>query len=123
MALIECPECNAKVSNSAPSCPGCGHPLASFTSPVSAVAAPAQTVSQVVNVQVGNQGVGKRWSPVVAALLSFIIPGLGQMYKGQIFNGIAWFVVVIVGYALLVVPGIILHLICILGAAMGNPYK
>lgn len=27
MALINCPECNREVSDSATSCPGCGHPL------------------------------------------------------------------------------------------------
>jgi DNA-directed RNA polymerase subunit RPC12/RpoP len=28
MALIACPECNAQVSDSALSCPKCGHPIA-----------------------------------------------------------------------------------------------
>lgn len=27
MALITCPECSAQVSDSAPSCPSCGHPF------------------------------------------------------------------------------------------------
>ena len=27
MALINCPECGAKVSSQAPSCPSCGHPI------------------------------------------------------------------------------------------------
>lgn len=63
------------------------------------------------------------WSPGVAAVLSFFIPGLGQMYKGQVFNGLAWLAVTVVGYVALVVPGIILHLCCIVGAASGNPAK
>lgn len=29
MALISCPDCNKQVSESAPSCPGCGAPIAS----------------------------------------------------------------------------------------------
>ena len=29
MALIECPDCSKKVSDSAPACPNCGRPIAS----------------------------------------------------------------------------------------------
>ena len=29
MALIECPDCSKKVSDSAPACPSCGRPIAS----------------------------------------------------------------------------------------------
>lgn len=28
MALIPCPECKREVSDKAPACPGCGHPIA-----------------------------------------------------------------------------------------------
>jgi len=64
-----------------------------------------------------------RWSPGVAALLSFLLPGLGQLYKGEVLGGMLWFVVVIVGYFLLIVPGLILHLVCILAAASGDPTR
>ncbi len=60
------------------------------------------------------------WSPGLAALLSFFLPGLGQLYKGQIINGIVWFVFVSMGYVALVVPGLILHFFCVLGALSGN---
>jgi TM2 domain-containing membrane protein YozV len=56
-------------------------------------------------------------------LLSFILPGLGQLYKGQFFNAIAWFVAVVVGYILFIIPGLVLHLCCIIGAGMGDPYR
>jgi hypothetical protein len=65
----------------------------------------------------------KRWSPGAAALLSLLLPGLGQMYKGQPINGLVWLVVVIVGYAMLILPGAVLHLCCVLGAASGDPYR
>jgi hypothetical protein len=45
------------------------------------------------------------------------------MYKGQIFNGLLWLVLVVLGYVFFVVPGIILHLFCIIGASMGDPTK
>lgn len=74
------------------------------------------------SVVVINQAPVQRWSPGVAAVLSFLIPGLGQMYKGQIINGLVWFVFVLLGYAALIVPGLFLHLFCIVGAASGNPW-
>ena len=63
------------------------------------------------------------WSPTVAGLLSFIIPDVGQMYKGKIFAGILWLIFTSIGYAMIIFPGIILHIICIATAASGNPYS
>jgi TM2 domain-containing membrane protein YozV len=64
----------------------------------------------------------QRWSPALAAVLSFFLPGLGQLYKGQILNGIVWFFMVGLGYMALILPGLVLHLFCIIGAASGNPW-
>jgi TM2 domain-containing membrane protein YozV len=64
----------------------------------------------------------QRWSPGLAAVLSFLLPGLGQVYKGQIINGIVWFFLVGFGYLALVLPGLLLHFFCIVGAASGNPW-
>lgn len=88
------------------------------------IAGTGQAVSQVVNVHVSGHSRGqKRWNAGVAMLLSFLIPGLGQMYKGQVINGLAWLVAVIVGYVFFIIPGLILHLCCIVGAGMGDPYE
>ncbi len=65
----------------------------------------------------------RKWSPGVAALLSFVLPGAGQIYKNEIGTGIIWMIVVIIGYFMLIIPGLILHLICIITAANGDPYK
>ena len=54
----------------------------------------------------------------IAAVLSLVIPGAGQMYKGQVLNGIVWLVFVAVGYVMLIVPGLILHACCVIGAGM-----
>jgi len=64
----------------------------------------------------------QRWSPGLAAVLSFFVPGLGQLYKGQILNGIVCFFMVGLGYVALILPGLLLHLFCIIGAASGNPW-
>jgi TM2 domain-containing membrane protein YozV len=64
----------------------------------------------------------QRWSPGLAAVLSFFVPGLGQLYKGQILNGIVWFFMVGLGYLALILPGLFLHFFCVLGALSGNPW-
>ena len=65
----------------------------------------------------------EKWSPGVAVILSFFVPGLGQMYKGQIFNGLVWLFATVVGYFFLIIPGLILHLFCLAGAYSGDPTK
>ena len=65
----------------------------------------------------------KEWNPGVAALLSFLIPGAGQIYKGKISVGLSWLVCVVAGYMMMVFPGIILHIFCIYKAHSGNPYE
>ena len=65
----------------------------------------------------------RKWSPGVAAVLSLVFPGAGQMYKGQVGNGLAWLVFVVLGYAFFIFPGLVLHVICIVGAASGDPTK
>jgi TM2 domain-containing membrane protein YozV len=86
--------------------------------------APAPAIiNNVVQQTTVVNGRTKRWSPLMAAILSLFIPGLGQMYKGQIINGLVWFCVVAVGYAFLVLPGVVLHVLCVLGAMLGDPYR
>ena len=41
------------------------------------------------------------------ALLSFFIPGLGQIVKGQVLKGIAFFFGTLIGFTL-IIPGIII---------------
>ena len=63
------------------------------------------------------------WSPGAAVVLSFFIPGLGQLYRGRLGRGILWFIGVVIGYFLLVVPGIIAHIFCLVDAYSGDPTK
>lgn len=97
MAMMKCPDCGKDVSNQATACPGCGHPIkAAEARPIVVSAGP---------------------SAGVAAVLSLVIPGAGQMYAGSVGGGIAWLIFVVLGYLAFVVPGLILHLLCILSAA------
>jgi hypothetical protein len=56
-------------------------------------------------------------NPAVAAILSLIVPGAGHLYAGRPVSAVVWFVVVSLGYLLLIVPGVVLHVLCIASAA------
>ena len=53
----------------------------------------------------------------VAAVLSLLIPGAGQMYRGRVGIGLAWLFFTVIGYCCFIIPGLVLHLFCILMAA------
>jgi len=55
-------------------------------------------------------------SPALAALLSVFLPGAGHLYTGRVVAAILWFLVVGMGYAL-ILPGLVLHLFSIASAA------
>ena len=104
MGLINCPACARQISAAATACPSCGHPIQA-TGPAIYYSTPPQP----------------QWHPGIAAVLSLVIPGAGQMYKGAVGTGILWLIFVSIGYVCLVIPGLVLHLFCILGAASGDP--
>jgi len=56
-------------------------------------------------------------NPAAAAVLSLIVPGAGQLYAGRPLSAIAWFTLVTMGYMLLILPGVLLHILCIASAA------
>jgi hypothetical protein len=56
-------------------------------------------------------------NPAAAAVLSMIVPGAGQLYAGRPLSGVAWFALVTMGYLLLIVPGVVLHILCVASAA------
>src|SRR6266567_1778117 len=57
-------------------------------------------------------------SAVAAAALSLFLPGVGQIYSGRVLQGIGWMLATGVGYLLFLVPGLILHICCIVNAAL-----
>ena len=63
MPLIRCSECSKRISDKAAVRPSCGHPMK--------------------QIHVVNHDLAKKPSGGLAAVLSFIIPGLGQLYCGR----------------------------------------
>lgn len=126
---IPCPICGEEIAETAVKCRFCNEYLDGRPQPPppplqqNVAVAPASQPSISMNVVQQVQMPHQRWNPPAAMFLSFLIPGLGQMYKGQVLNGLLWLIITVIGYVMLVVPGLILHLCCIVGAGMGDPYR
>jgi len=126
--LFPCPDCGHRCSTSAVACPQCGRPFRDKatqqqqqpTAPPSNAAQPQIHYHYPYPYTYPPPQV---WSPAVAAVLSLFIPGVGQMYKGRILEGILWLLFTPIGYVLFIIPGLIMHIICVITASQGNPYK
>jgi TM2 domain-containing membrane protein YozV len=55
-------------------------------------------------------------SPGIAAVLSVLIPGLGQVYAGRLLAGALWFLATGFAYWAILVPGFLAHALCIWSA-------
>ena len=55
-------------------------------------------------------------SPGIAAVLSVVIPGLGQVYAGRLLAGGIWFLAIAVAYWAILLPGFLVHALCIWSA-------
>ena len=52
-------------------------------------------------------------SPGVAAVLSVLLPGLGQVYAGRLLSGAIWFLATTFFYWAILLPGFIAHALCV----------
>jgi len=51
-----------------------------------------------------------------AAVLSLILPGLGQLIKGDVLKAVIWLIAVLVGYGIAVPLGFVAHAVCVYSA-------
>ena len=70
-----------------------------------------------------QQGPQRLWSPGVAALLSCLVPGAGQLYKRNVGEAFLWLIFVVMGYTFFILSGLALHVMCVATAASGNPWS
>jgi len=61
-------------------------------------------------------------SPGIAVILSIFLPGAGSMYAERVGKGIAYLIFTGIGYACLILPGVILH-ICSIVAGYNDAKK
>jgi hypothetical protein len=89
--------------------------------PVTTSSRPAAPVTALVPATQSFGGdlmmLDRRYSPAAAAALSLFLPGVGQIYSGRVPQGVAWMLATGLGYLLFLVPGLILHICCIVNAA------
>ena len=62
------------------------------------------------------------WRPMLALLLS-VIPGLGQLYKGQPGRALVWFIFVLMLLVRAWPVGLLLWMICAANAALGGAIR
>ncbi len=48
-------------------------------------------------------------SPGISAVLSVVLPGLGQIYNGNLVAGAIWFLATSLGYSAVLLPGFLIH--------------
>ena len=54
----------------------------------------------------------------LAGVLSFLLPGLGQIYRGEVVVGMFWMMLTFAGYLACFFPGLLLHLVSIVFAVL-----
>ena len=109
---VRCPFCDEEIKRFARKCKHCGEFLDDDA---------RRSGNAATTVIVNASNPAGNINPGTAALLSFLIPGTGQMYRGNVLQGLVWFIIVPIGYLCLIFPGLLLHFICI--ALAGAPVR
>lgn len=111
--MIQCANCNRALGNLEPTGTWNGRLVCSpcYTTLYNATVGQAAQPQNIYYIQRddGNRG--------LAALLSFLIPGVGQMYLGHVGAGVGWLLGTFFGYCFFILPGAVIHIVCVICAA------
>lgn len=135
--MIKCPDCGSDNPDEATFCRKCGENLSAIKPKEETKSDNQEVAKYCVKCGYGIKdksteicpkcGVRVMYRPtnnkstILAAVLSFFIPGLGQIYDGKVGRGISFFIVICILYALyfLIFPlliGFLLWIYCIYDA-------
>jgi hypothetical protein len=112
-SVRKCLNCSEPTDGNNPKCQHCGAGRGGMPrNPQGLLNAPRVTMSGRPAVpSTSTQPIG-----VLGAILSLVFPGLGQLVQGRVPAAIMWFVAVAMGYTFFVVPGLVLHALCVRSA-------
>lgn len=128
-----CPYCDEEIRLIAKKCKHCGEYLdasqrdeAIHRKQSADVAQSARQMFELASENIRKYQSGRSdlsWNPGVAAVLSFFVPGAGQIYKGEVGRGFLTFLALIVGFVLFVLPGVVVWVWAVLDAAGRTPQE
>jgi len=95
---MKCVKCNTELSGSEIFCPKCGNQIQAQTVPTNIPSSTPESKESYKDPNLIFPNPNKKKSPGIAAILSLLITGLGQIYVGQVALGL----VVLGGYIVFV---------------------
>lgn len=117
-----CPFCHEPILSGSKKCKHCHEYLDYVLRDLHGRGPAPSHVSVALQPQVSPQGM-VQWTGTQAALLSLFMPGLGQMCSGRVPAGLLWMMFTIMGYFCLIIPGFVLHILCVINASrLPQPY-
>ena len=113
-----CSNCGAAIDReNAIVCSGCGKPISEdagfhFYTASSNNSASSNESAQANARPVYSAPPSQKKTPILALILSFLFTGLGQVYNGNFWKGVFFFVATSVGYCFLFIPGLAIWIWC-----------